>query len=182
MTIYQDKLRELINEADTTVAGITSNVVQIEEISDELQDQIDAITEAVTTPCQTDLVDRLTNIKLPDIQITEPLAYLDYDAGFGDLGYGNDLQGWRIQVDDPLMIDPPTVLYEYEGTGWDSDVSLTQWVQDWDFGNDYITKPLTAGSTYGLSPYLSNLQSAQAILESNATKISDSKAVFARYI
>lgn len=187
MTIYQDKLRELIGEADTTVEGIVGNVVQIDDIIAEVQEQIDAITEAVTDVCQTDLVDRLTNVKLPAFQATYPGAYLDYDAGFGDLGYGNTLTGWRIMAPAPPPIppappDPDITVYEYGGTGWDSDASLTQWVSDWDFGNDYITKPLTAGSTYGLSPYLSNLQSAKSILESNATKISDSKAVFTRYI
>jgi hypothetical protein len=190
MTIYQDKLREMIGEVDGNVANITSNIVQIDTIIDELQEQIDAITYALTDVDSTALIDYLTDVKLPVWIGTNPTAYLVIDGTYGDIGYGNDLKGWRIEepaalppfpIPAPVPPDPPVVLYEYDGLGWDSDPLIMAWVSDWDFGNDYLTRPLTTGASYGLIPYQNNLTTAKSMLQANSTKLTDSKTIFAIY-
>lgn len=187
MTIYQDLLRQMIGNVDDTVSGIIGNVSQIAEIISDIQDQVDAITNAVADVCQNDLVDKLENVKLPSFQMTNPGAYMDYDASFGDIGYGNDLAGWRIMAPAPPPIfpappNPDIVVYEYGGIGWDSDTTIIEKVGDWNFGNDYLTRPLTSGASYGLLPYQSNLNTAKSMLEANITKLEDSKTIFSRYL
>lgn len=184
MTIYQDTLREMISEVDTTVSNIIGNITQIDTIIDAIQEQIDGITNALTNVCQTNVVDQLTNVKLPTFGAG---AYIDYDGTFGDIGYGNDLAGWRIMIPAPPPIfplppDPDIVVYEYGGVGWDGDPTITKGVTDWNFGNDYLTKPLIAGATYGLIPYQTNLNTAKSMLQANITKLTDSKTIFADYI
>lgn len=187
MTTYQNTLKEMIGDVDDTVAGLDNSISQIEDQEDELQEQIDAIKNALTDACQTYLVDRLENVKLPYFQGIDPNAYLEYDPGFGSLGYGNNLTGWRIKAPAPsssVSISTPEdiTLYEFEGSGWDSDENIEKWVSDWDFGNDYLTRPLTTGASYGLIPYKSNLGTARALLLENRDKISDSKDIFGDYI
>jgi hypothetical protein len=191
MTIYQDKLKEMIDAVDGDVSNITSNISQIDVIITELQEQIDAITNAVTNEDSTALLDYLTDVKLPVWVGTNPTAYLVIDSTYGDIGYGNDLKGWRIEepaalppfpLPPPVPPDPPVVLYEYGGAGWGpGDVLIIGWVSDWDFGNDYLTRPLTSGASYGLIPYQTNLNSAKTMLQANSTKLTDSKIIFAKY-
>jgi hypothetical protein len=187
MTIYQDTLREMIGDVDEQVENIVANVSQIDTIINDLQDQIDAVTNAVTDVCQTNVVDQLENIKLPAFQELYAGAYTEYDGTFGDVGYGNSLTGWRIKAPAPLPIpplppDPDIVVYEYGGAGWDSDATITKGVGDWDFGNDYLTRPLTSGASYGLIPYQSNLNTAKSMLQANSSKLTNSKTIFADYI
>jgi len=183
MTVYQDTLKEMINAADGQAANITANVVQIDVMIDELQDQIEAIINAVTTPAQTNLANQLETVQVPYWDALYPGAYADYDGDFGTIGYGNVLTGWRIQVDDPLGFDPPSIVYEYEGAGWTGheDAVIIQAMSDWSFGNDYLTRPLDTGATYGLIPYQASLQTASSILQANSAKVTASKTVFDRY-
>lgn len=179
-------LQEMIDVADEQVMDIGSSIGSIEDQIASLTEKYDAIKESVNDVCNTNLVDRLTNVKLPAFQMTNPGAYLEYDAGFGDIGYGNNLEGWRIKVAAPPPIppappDPDIVLYEYEGVGWDGDTDITTAVEDWDFANDYLTRPLGTSGTYGIAPMISSLNMGKGLLEENQSKIQDSKTVFSRY-
>jgi hypothetical protein len=183
----EQTLQEMVDVADEQVEDIGASIGSIDDQIADLTEKYNAIEAEVTDVCEANLVDRLTNVKLPYFQGTNPGAYLEYDAGFGDIGYGNTLTGWRIKVAAPPPIppappDPDIILYEYEGVGWDSDPYIIQWVEDWDFSNDYMTKPLGTGGTYGISPMISSLNMGKTLLESNQTKIQDSKSVFSRYI
>ena len=64
MSIYSDKLREMINAADEQVENIGKSTDQIQEQIDELQDEDDAIVIAMLDPVASDLQDYLTNTKL----------------------------------------------------------------------------------------------------------------------
>jgi hypothetical protein len=73
------------------------------------------------------------------------------------------------------------IVYQYGGVGWDSDPQIIQLCSDWDFGNDYLTKSLGTGGTYGIRPYGVALNQGKTILTNNRNKINDSITVFEPY-
>lgn len=175
MSVASDKLREMIDVADDQVDRINTNVGQIQDQVDELQDQDDAIVDAMTDPVADELEDYLTNTKLPQFQLIDPGAYLELGPDYNKIEYGLALDDWRI------LDSSANVMYEYNGIGWDADAQIIGWLDEWDFGNDYLTRPLTSGAAYGIRPTKTNLNVAKGILEENADKITDSKAAFDRF-
>ena len=131
---------------------------------------------------ETDLTDYLDNTKLAEIEITWGGVYalpfsMDYGADYGTIDYTTGgLTDFRI-IDATAV-----VVYEYLGTNWDGDTTITKLVTDFAFGNDYLTKPLTGGASYGLYPNATTLTSAKGILTSDKSKIETSKTIFEDYI
>lgn len=182
MSIYSDKLKEMIEDADPQADRIDSNLSQIQEQIDATQEQADAVEFGMCNVAANDLLDYLNNVKLPDIQTTHPDAYLEVGPTYGDIDYvtGN-ITDWQIL--EPESLDDEIVLYEYEGVGWDGDTTITKLVNDFAFGNDYLEKPYTATpySSYGLNPTIQNLNRAKSILTQNKNKIVNSKTYFEDY-
>jgi hypothetical protein len=184
MTIYQDTLKEMIDNVSSTVSSLIDTISQLDTYIVAIQEQINAITHAVTDVCQAAVEDILTTIKLPTFGAG---AYVEYDSTYGDISYGNDLTGWRILIPAappifPAPPDPDIVVYEYEGVGWDDDPTITKSVSDWDFGNDYLTRLLTTGASYGLMPFQNNLSAAKSMLQENINKLQASETIFTDYI
>lgn len=175
MTTSSDKLREMIDNADDASENINGSVDQIQSQIDELQDEDDAIVDGVLNPVSTELQSYLTNTKLPIFQTSDPGSTLVIGSQYNVIGYTNQLTDWKI------LDSTSNVVYEYNGTGWDGDTTIIDLLDEWDFGNDYLTRPLTSGATYGIRPYKTNLETAKAMLENNADKITDSKTVFERF-
>ncbi len=175
MSTGSDIIRGMVDDADDQVARINGNIDQIDEQIDELQIQDDAIISEVTDVTSTELQDYLTNTKLPFFQLTDPGAIVNLGPAYNAIGYTNLLDDWRI------LDSSANVMYEYNGVGWDSDANIIAWMDEWDFGNDYLTRPLTTGAAYGIRPYIANLNTAKGILQENADKVEDSKTVFDRF-
>ena len=123
-----------------------------------------------------------------------------------------EINDWAIQEFQTIFIPnptppPPTIpssswvtIYEYLGVGWDGDTQIVEWQDDWDFGCDYLHHPLGVEAdgdnspdcvlrvasgvkaSYGLYPRIDSLNSAKTILTNNQTKVTDSEAVFDRYL
>jgi hypothetical protein len=175
-----NKLTAMIKDAPDTASAIGNSISSLTSQVSELTDQKNAIQNGVCGTAKTDMIQYITNNVLP----LYPGGYLVYGSGFGTIGYGTgNISAWSIykNITPPLPAPPipvPTQVYTYTPGDYPE---IDTWVNDYSFGNDYITKPLTAGSTYGLSPNISLLNSGKAILQSNQNKIQDSIDVFSRY-
>jgi len=185
MSEASDKLREMIGSAQTESENLQSGISQIEDIKEDVTEQISAIEDGLCTVAADDLTTYLTDVKLPEFQAIQPTAVLDFGGDYGSIDYDDgNITDWEIYY-MTVVIPPATpvkvVLYEYEGTGWDSDEDIIKWVEDYDFGNDYLTRPLDSGATYGLIPYKENLDSALDILNNNKDKVDDSVAILGDY-
>jgi len=167
-----DKLKEMIDDAPEQVANIGSSVDQIQEQIDELQEQDDAIVDGMLNPVADELHQYLVDTKLPTFPVG---SYVSLGPNYNSIGYTNQLTDWRIYDTSAV------VLYEYNGTGWDTDSTIIDLLDEWDFGNDYLTRPLTSGASYGIRPYRSNLENAKSILEENSDKIDESQTMFERF-
>lgn len=182
MTVYSDKLREMINNSSEQSDNLANNISQIEDLKNETDEEIDAITNGVCGVAESDLTDYLTNVKLPEFQLIEPTALLTFGPTYGSINYSSgNITDWKISYIAVLPIPGEIILYEYEGDGWDNDTQIITWVDDFDFGNDYLTRPLTSGATYGLNSYKDNLDTAISILTNNKNKIDDSVTYFEDY-
>jgi hypothetical protein len=179
MTVYSDKLREMINDAPDQSDNLANNISQVQDISDELQEQIDAVQDGLCGVAETDARTYIENTIMPAVGGD----YVTYGATFGTINYttGNitDWEIYQVQVVPPGSSAIPDVLvYTYTPGDYPD---LDQLVDDYDFGNDYLTRPLTSGATYGLIPYKANIDTAISILGENKDKIDDSIGTFENY-
>lgn len=172
MSDASDKLRDMIDTADEQVDNINGSVDQVQVQIDELQEEDDAIVDGMLNPVASDLQTYLNDVKLPNY---EPGSSVVIGPQYNVIGYTNQLTDWWI------IDSTGNTVYQYAGIGWDSDPEIIAFLDEWDFGNDYLTRPMTSGATYGIRPYKANLNSAKSILQSNADKIEDSKDAFERF-
>ena len=175
MSDASDKLRDMIDTADEQVNNINGSVDQVQVQIDDLQTEDDAIVDGMLDPVADELQTYLNDVKLPEFQLIDPWATLQIGPQYNVIGYTNQLIDWRI------LDSSANIMYEYSGVGWDGDTTIIDLLDEWDFGNDYLTRPMTSGATYGIRPYKASLNSAKSILQSNADKITDSKDAFERF-
>lgn len=161
------KLREMINSADQQAEDIDNSVSQIDVQLTELQSQHDAIREGMLDVIVSDMTSYLEITKIAEVGGSS----VAYDPDFGE-----------STVTTFYILDSTGgILYEFEGIGWDSDTQIIDWVDKFDFGYDYLVHPLGIDGTYGIDDKITQLTSAKNLLESNKTKIIDSKDVFEDY-
>jgi hypothetical protein len=173
-------VEEQIKAAPDQVSGLSSNISSVNNQIDELTKQKNAVQDGVCTNAKNQMISYINANVLP----LYPGGYLVYGSGFGTIAYGSgNISAWSIyeNITPPLPAPPvpvPTVVYSYTPGDYPD---IDQWVSDYAFGNDYITRPLTSGATYGLTPNIDILGDGKDILQENSDKISDSIDVFSRY-
>ncbi len=172
MSVASDKLRQMVTAVPDQVKAIESNTSQIETQIDEVDEEISAIIDGVCTPAETDARDIIDNTILLDKSGDD----VEYGATFGVANINWDPAGnltdWEI-VD---VLDVP--IYTYTPGDYPD---LDTLVDDFAFNNDYLTRPMTDGASYGLEPYKGSLESAQSILLENQNKVEASVAVLDKY-
>lgn len=182
MASPKEILGSMVAAADGQINNLDSSISQVDEQIDDITEQIDGVENGMCAVAESDLTDYLDNTKLAEIEalygdpFNTPFS-VDYGADYGKIDYTDG------GITDFRIIDNTgNTMYEYGGVNWDSDPDITQWVSDFAFGNDYLTRPLVpVGASYGLYPQLSNLTTAKNILTSNKNKIEASKTAFGDY-
>jgi len=177
-----DVLRQMINVSDDQVADIESSIDQINELILDTQTQIDGLQDGMCGVDETSMTIYLQDVKLPEIEalygipgVNTPFS-VDYGPDYGTINYVSG------GIDDWAIVDSTgNTMYKYLGTNWDNDITAAGFITDYDFANDYLTRPLTSGASYGLKPYKSNLISAKSLLTQNKNKIAASKTVLEDY-
>lgn len=167
-------LRQMINDAPQQIEDIDSGINQVDSQLDELNDQITAM-QGMASDIQAAIVDYLTNTKIPALSGLDA-ASVSYGPDFGTIDY--DTGG----VTDWVILDSTgNDVYEYLGLNWDGDTNIIKFVDDYAFANDYLTRPLDSGATYGLIPSRDSLDTAKGILEENKLKVDESQTVLEDY-
>lgn len=169
MSAASDKLREMVNNVEDQVEAIDSSITQIQAQIDELNEQDDAIVDGILDVVSPDLETYLEDVK----RLEFPGSIVEIGATYNVIGYGNELTDWALI--DSTTLNP---VYVYEGVGWDDSTAIIYFVTEWDFGNDYLTRPLTTGASYGIRPYREALEDAKDLLEENKDKIEASETAF----
>lgn len=167
--------------ADEQVTNGENSIAQVDEQIDATEEEIDGLENGLCGVAETDMTDYLDNTKLAEIEalygdpFNTPFS-MSYGPNYGTIDYTTG------GITDFTILDVSgVVMYSYLGVNWDSDPDIIEWVDDYAFGNDYLTRPLTSGASYGLYDNLSGLNSAKSLLTQDKNKVSASKAIFERY-
>jgi hypothetical protein len=172
-----DILRQMINEAPEQVENIENSIGQIEALVEELDEQIDGLENGMCAVAQSNLTDYMNNTKVPELELIhgETLVFTP-GPNYGTINYTTGgLTDWTV------LDTTSNVVYAYNGIGWDSDTTITKYINDFEFANDYLTRPLTSGASYGLKPSRTNYLTAKALLQDNADKVADSETSLEDY-
>jgi len=172
MSAESDKLRSMINSADEEVENIDASIGSIDSQIDELQDEFDAIRNGLMTPAADDLVGYLDSTKIVELEIIHgPGCTLVVGPQYDD-----------INITDWIILDSTAIpVYQYLGVGWDSDTIVINFIDTWNFGDDYLYHPLGTTGTYGIQPMIDALNNGKSTLNGNKDTVSDSKTVFEDY-
>jgi len=165
--------------ADEQTEGLDSSIDQVQEQIDDYTEEIDGVENGMAAVAESDLTAYLNGTKLAEVEadmgdpFNTPFSVV-YGGNYGTIDYTTG------GITDFRIIDSTgNTMYNY---GDDSDATITSLVSDYAFANDYLTRPLTSGATYGLYPNVSALTSAKNILQANKSKIVASKTSFEDYI
>jgi hypothetical protein len=197
-------LRNMINVAPDQADEIENSINQVQNQIDDLNDQIDGVqngicekivsTDATTTfpiTMNADSTDAyvidvpplpiyLDSTKLVEITaiygtpLNTPFS-VEYGPGFGIIDYDTGT------VDNFSIVDVSNIIVYSISVNWDDDPIIQKFIDDFAFGNDYLTRPLTSGATYGLIPSRDNLLTAKSILTANKNMIEESETAMEDY-
>lgn len=173
MSQNTNKLTSMIKQAPGQVEGLLDNVNAISDEVDSLTEQRNAVQNGVCGKTKSDAIDLIENTILIDTTGDNVV----YGPTFGLIQYtpAGNLTDWEIVK---IVAFLPVVIYTYTPGDYPD---LDQWVTDFAFGADYITRPLTSGATYGFNANISTLNQGKSILQNNASKVNASMDVFSRY-
>lgn len=182
MATPDEILREMIDNVESQSANLESNIDQVDQQIDDLNEQIDGVQNGLCGVAESELTGYINGTKLPEIEalygtpISIPFS-VNYGPNYGTISYTTG------GITDFEIVDSSgNVEYEYLGTNWDGDPSITKWISDYAFGNDYLTRPLIPiGATYGLIASRDNLNIAKGLLTNNKNKIDQSETTFEDY-
>ena len=191
MSQETNKLTSMVKAAPDQVEGLGKSIDAVQDEMDSLQSEISAVTDGVCGTTNSDLQAYLNDVKIPELALASGKPITDYRVTLGGT-YGTvvyptgNISDWAIELKTIVIPVPPPILppvitwvpvYVYLGVGWDADTEITTWITDYSFGNDYITRPVTSGATYGLQPNFDLVQTGKSILETNQAKVDASITV-----
>lgn len=189
----QNKINEMYRKIPDQSDAAAANIGQVEDVREELAEQATAIEDAVLAVAEADLTVYLDTIKLAEISALYPPVplvwgpvYIVYGGDYGTINYNNgNITDWEYLQDSlvvpipPAPPTPPVVRYVY--TPGD-DPQIDTWVNDYAYGNDYLTKPLSTSGTYGIYENINQLDTGLNVLNANKTALDGGEDVFSRYL
>jgi len=141
-----------------------------------------------------------------DVQTIFPIGMILYSYNGSTPGVRCTITGYDplnpniviVEATDPNNTDPVLqndmisvveLVYEYidhdnDGVvdGWDNDPDILKDIQDFDFANDHIFKPLDINGTYGIQDRIDKLQLAKTAAQNNKTKYDNANIKYENYI
>jgi len=190
-------IAQMLNDVEGQVEALENGILQVEDQIAEYDAEITALENIVggdatsVTGYSGAMRAYLDGTKTVELAITYTNGdiYTVYGATYGVYDYvGGNITDWVIwywefaPLVPPLSPRPPPVeIYIYTGVGWDSDPIVLSYMEGWDWVNDYLTRPLDSGATYGLIPNRDALDGALSILEADKLKIEQSTIMLAPF-
>ncbi len=196
-------ISEMVNDAPVQEAAAEQQIEKLDESIADLEDKRDAIAGEVCGGAAEDLETYLIATVLPIVQGNWPAVpgvlgeiYLVIGPTYGDIAWSDpgpvgDIIDWDFRQDNlvPTPPIPPAVIpgppdpayyirYVYTPGDYPDMEPLRD---DFSFGNDYITRPLDTGASYGLDGLIAAYGSGKSIVTANKTKVADSVDVLERY-
>jgi hypothetical protein len=180
MTIPSEILQSMIDNTDAQVENLDAGLTTIDEQISELTEQIDGIENGLCEVSKNDLVSYINDTKISELESLHggELPYsFSQGENFGTIDVDNGgITDWEI------LDNLGSVVYKYEDLNWDNDSFITEKINDFAFGNKFLTKPLSGAAGYGLMTYKDFLVSSKTYFESAKDDLTQSKIIFAKYV
>lgn len=181
MPTAQETLADMFDSAEGDVEDLDAQLAQIDQLISDLENEATAIEDALMTVAADELQAYLDSTKLPEI-----IALTGRDLAVVIGSNYNDLPnvGGTANLTDWRLVDTTTAQTIYSrSVNWDGDALILDWIADWDFGDDYLTHPLTTfDGTYGIYPNINALNNARGSIQATRTKVNNSIGVFGDYV
>jgi len=170
-------IQQMIDDVEGQLEAVTNGITQIEAQIAEFNDEITAL-ENTCDVIRDEMTAYLDGTKLAEIRILyDATAGVVYGINYGVVDYTTGvITDWFIGQ------NPAPISYSYvPPINWDGDAYIISLAADWAWMNDYLTRPLDSGATYGLIPNRDALVGALAILEEDKLKLEQSVTELAPY-
>jgi hypothetical protein len=154
-------LQEMIDESELQAEEISKQIEQLDDQIASLQEKISHIRTSMLDVIAEDLRVYLETVKLEQVS--------GYEVVFGPEYNVTNVTDWYIDSTSGEII------YEYDSTGWDYDPYIIKWVEDWNWGYDYLYHEPSSSGTYGLQPRLNQLLIAKNVQLGNKLKLAQSE-------
>jgi len=178
----QQKLSQMLKAAPEQSANIANSISSVTDQITELASQAAAMEGAYTGVAEIDAIAFITTTILP----LYSGGYIVYGPLFGLIQYtpAGNISDWGIwhnvtPVPPPILPPVPTLWYPYTPGDYPD---LDKLVADYAFGNDYLTRPLNTGATYGIYPSKVAMEQAKSILTANKSTVDESINKFPDYV
>ena len=163
-------LQKIVDGIDVEVKVLDTNIELLQERIDIYDKMIEEITTNIINVIKVK-VKKMIN----EIMKEKSGEYLIFVDSYGDINYeppGN-VSGWEIKS------FKDGVVYSYTEGDYPE---LDKLVYDYKCINDYLTRPLSSGCTYGIIPNRDALQYTIDILQKTKTNINQYISIFGDYI
>ena len=181
MSSPSEILGEMLAVSDEQIENIDKSINQVQQQIDTYTEEIDGIENGVCKIAENELTDYLDNTKVDVIEnlygngTNEPFT-VSYGPNYGKIDYTDG-----GITDFEILDSTGNVVYSLS-VNWDNDPFIVKRIDDFAFGNDYLTRPLTTGASYGLYPNVDALNQAMTILQNNKSKVQSSQTILKDYV
>ena len=90
--------------------------------------------------------------------------------------------GWALESITSNLTKVGGLVYQYNGTGWDSDTALEQIMTDFEFCYKHLYDPLNIDGTTGIHYTRNQYNDTVTILTANKTRYTDAQTIYDRYV
>lgn len=170
----EDVIAELDNTIDAEIQEIKNRIISLRQQITDLDNQINAFKVCILFPCST----KLTNILIEKAKKLQgvKLIKVNFGSAYNKIEFGAWLDDWKI------IDDEENILYQYNGPGWDKDPEIKKLMTRWEIANDYLTRPMSTGASYGLIPYKHTLEDSIHMLSENLDKLEEMKGLYKDFL
>lgn len=171
MREVKDIIVELQNTIDADIQEIKNRIAGLQQQITDMDNQINAFKICFIEEYANRLKKFLTK-KLRNMQNENESLTLVFGENYNKIEFGAWLDDWQIIDEDG------NIVYAYNGPGWDKNPRIKKFMTKWEIANDYLTRPLNTGASYGLMPYKHSLEDSIHILNENLEKMEELKELY----
>ena len=180
MATPSEILQSIIDDADVKIADKDSKIATFTDQISETTEQIEAVESGLCEVSKNELESYITDTKIPELEALHggELPYsFSQGENFGEIDFDNGgITDWEV------LDNSGSLVYKYGDLNWDDDTFIEEKINDFAFGNMFLTKPLSGAAGYGLRQYKEFLIFSKEQNESSKNDLNQCKTIFSKYV
>jgi hypothetical protein len=179
MATLSETIQDIVDKIDTQIADIDNMISGFDELIPEIDEKITAIEDGLCEISKNELVTYINETKIPALEGLyggETPYSLSQGENFGTIDQSDGgITDWQVIDNEGNLV------YKYDGLNWDADSFITEKIEDFSIGNDFLTNPTGTAET-GFLELKEYSISSRANLESDIEFLNSRKTVLSKYI